>query len=332
MIEYKTNRELLAELDKHIKGHTTAKKALINLANRSTLRYYQRFKHLYMKEDLIEPGRCLLIGESGTGKTATVRALFSKILDIPILYFDASKLRPGDGGSKDQGSVGWMKKQIASYAEELKKVRPYRYNSIEGTIDQMIVCIDEVDKLSYSYESSGNWNNHIQASLLELLDQRMDEYAGVSYVLMGAFTRIDRGQKKVTQKIGFNVSTSEDVLDPIHERLIAGGMLPELVGRLTSIVELDTLTEKDYREILDELLIPKKLEELLHFNYVNKFVPEDMKNEIVKKAIDSKQGVRYMKRKLDEWATDLEFYYEDVTEEDLVVDCLENRYKRQSID
>src|SRR5690242_3992699 len=95
-VKMKDNNELLAKFDEYIRGHQEAKKVLINLFNRSQIRYQQRWVDGLPFDELIEPGRVLLIGESGSGKTESVNVAAMELFKVPILFFDATQLSHSD--------------------------------------------------------------------------------------------------------------------------------------------------------------------------------------------------------------------------------------------
>lgn len=307
----KSNKEILAELDKLVIGHTQAKKMLISLVNRSKMAYY----HKYLDEtynDTIEPMNLLLVGASGTGKTHLVQSL-KKIVDFPLVIIDAGQLEP-TGGSKAYDSKEIMR-QIVENAKRLvigdMNSKNPKYHSVSGTLDQTIVFIDECDKLAKAFESSGNWNRQIQYSLLTLLENQ-EELKHVSFVLAGAFTdlRQDRTPKR---SIGFQSEEISEEVQPITDAdIIKYGLVTELVGRITSIVELEVLDEEKLTTILETILIPQSLRNLAFLGINGEdALTSDVKESIVRTAIESGQGVRSMKRSLNLILNDLEFHYED---------------------
>lgn len=307
----KSNKEILAELDKHVIGHEQAKKMLISLVNRSKMAYY----HKYLDEtynDTIEPMNMLLVGASGTGKTHLVQSL-KKLVDFPLVIIDAGQLEP-TGGSKAQDSK-YIMQQVVENAKRLVleglHTGKAKYHSVEGTVDQTIVFIDECDKLAKAFEASGNWNRQIQYSLLTLLENQ-EELKHVSFVLAGAFTdlRKDRAPKR---SIGFNSKELSEEVQPITDAdIIKYGLVTELVGRISSIVELEVLDEEKLTTILETILIPQSLRNLAFLGINGEdALTSDVKESIVKIAVESGQGVRSMKRSLNLILNDLEFNYEE---------------------
>jgi ATP-dependent Clp protease ATP-binding subunit ClpX len=290
MLFERTNAELLQEFNRRVYGHETAKKTLLCMIARARKRHYQKFNS---ECSLAEPYKILLIGNSGTGKTFMMEQL-AKMLDFPLLKLDATQLSPGSGNnSTDQKAlVKLFTTTINDWLERRKRIG--YTDSFEGAKEKLVVYIDEIDKLTCSFESSGNWNKHIQNSLLSVVDNH-DEWSGISFVFSGAFADMERDMQK--QSIGFNTVTTINQQRLIDDDIIKHGLIPEFVGRLTAVVELDQFNEADYRHIMYEILLP---------TYRYDISDTDVTN-IIARAIISKQGVRYLKRQLDMMTMELEF-------------------------
>lgn len=312
MLHNKTNREILAELDNVVYGHEHAKKSLIALVNRSKLRHYQKWGEMVDKSYLLKPGKCLLMGGSGTGKTFLVQSL-AEIVDFPFLIVDATKFNPtgASGGIKSDT----LKRLIVSKAKEFLDKKEDTYVSIDGVIDQMVVFVDEFDKISSHYDGSsgGTWNEHTQTHFLTMFENH-EELSGVSYIFAGAFSGISDDKKADRPPIGFLECEDTPEVESTEvddEDIINYGMLPEIVGRLTSICSLDKLTEEDYYNILIDKIIPKKMSELTYYGVDDMPITKDELEQIAKSACESSQGVRYLSREIDKYFLDIEFNYED---------------------
>jgi ATP-dependent protease Clp ATPase subunit len=303
-----SNKELLKALDTYVTGHTTAKKALINLLNRSKIRHYQKWLAMESKEALIPPGKCLLIGASGTGKTFLVESL-QKIIDFPLIRIDATRLTLTSAGDGIKSSH--IYDMIYQNALHLSSLKNGYWHSVEGVIDQTVLFIDEIDKLAWGAAGEKDaWNKRVQSNFLQIFENK-EELAGVSFIFAGAFSGMTR-ESTTSGSIGFhskqNKVKTEDMLD---ELVVKYGLIPELVGRISSIVELDKFTRDDFRNILLNTLIPKKIEELIYFNCADFELSGEQIETILDKAEASGQGVRFLKRELDKLLVDVEFNYEE---------------------
>jgi ATP-dependent Clp protease ATP-binding subunit ClpX len=318
MIYNKTNAELLKEFDRHVIGHTKAKKALIKLVNRSKTAHYHKYLAENKTEE-IETLSCLLVGPSGTGKTHLVNTL-QKMVNFPLIRVDATNLGP-DGSSASKCADDVVK-EITNNAQLLAQ-SSYDYHSAYGALDQTIVFIDEFDKLANEWESSGSWQRRTQATLLKLLESD-DGLQNVSFIMAGAFGGIEQVQESsnTESKIGFSSQSAGKVekVDTITDRdIIKYGIMPELVGRISSIEVLDILNAETMRTILDETIIPQKIDQLrLFMNVDNMSITNDQRNKLVETAMESGQGARSLKRGVEDILTDLEFNYEVVDDVKLI--------------
>lgn len=308
MIHNKTNAEILKEFDKHVIGHTKAKKMLISLINRSKTAHY----HKYLLDDAendIENMNCMLIGGSGTGKTYLVKVL-QNLVSFPLIYVDATRLEP-TGGSKTMDSKALLK-IITDNAWSLVGKEHSQYHSLQGTIDQTVVFIDEIDKLAKPFESSGNWNTQIQSGLLSIIESQ-EQFSKVSFILAGAFSDL-KPESSFKAGIGFNREEIKEEEKQITDRDIIGyGLMPELVGRLNNITCLDVLEYEDMEHILNKVLLPGKIAQLSKFVEIkDNIVTKEMEKEMIDKALVSGQGVRALKRELDTIFSDIEFDFEVV--------------------
>lgn len=326
MIEYKSNRAVLDEYNLYVHGHEEAKKAIINLVNKSKLRYNQRFISMNREYHVLEPNKLLLIAPSGQGKTHLVE-MASKIMSFPLLKVDACSLAPTSAAAGIDAAK--LKKMIRLEAQGMVNLKK-QYHSQQGVVDQMVIFVDEIDKLAKPSDSSGRWNIHVQENFLTMFDAK-DEFAGVSFIFAGAFTGIE--EQKTSRTIGF-VHHDEVIQDTTDwsEEVVKFGLIPELVGRINGVFRLDPLTLNDYRRILSDLLMPKKIEELLYYNCTDFRLSQEQTEMIINKAFKSGQGVRSLKRELNKLVSEIEFFYEEVTSDQLKLEHIIERYGNQSKD
>lgn len=303
MWDDRTNSEILEILNSKVTGHIAAKKSLITAVKRSKLRAYQKWGLCLGGEDLIATTNVLLIGGSGTGKTFLFNTL-KDIMDFPSISVDATAFNPtgASGGIKAET----LRKMIIKEAEDLITASPAgRYFSVGGVIDQMIVFVDEIDKLGHSWESSGRWQQQVQANFLTLFDNYSD-LSGVTFVFAGAFTGIETPSTAEKTSIGFfSVGTGEEKC--LDTELVSYGLIPELVGRIGDIVKLDIFTRETYRKILLDTLLPKKQKDLQYYGCDTFYLDEVGVNSILDSVKDSGQGVRALKRALNRYALEFEF-------------------------
>ena len=306
----KSNTAMLSCLNSLVYGHEEAKRSLITMISRSQRSYLAEFRDGEDRSSLPVPMKVLLIGESGNGKTFLVESL-RKVVDFPYFYVDATKLNPT--GNSTGITETKLRKDIIDYCARCVTEMPARYKSTAGVLAQLVVFVDEVDKLGNSFESSGKWNTQVQANFLTLIDDK-NILAGVSWVFAGAFTETRKlKEKRLTNKatLGFFEHKTTEVVEQektsmTEEDLLAGGLIPELVGRINNILTLDIITEEQYKDIITTRLLPKKLKELENLGVEGNNVIIDV-DGMAKTAKKSGMGVRSLQRQLDKAFLHLEW-------------------------
>jgi ATP-dependent Clp protease ATP-binding subunit ClpX len=276
-------------IDDMVYGHKQAKKVIQAVLNRSQDRYYR--KCIKGESDYLQTLKCLLIGPSGTGKTHLVQS-YKELYKFPLIYLDATQLMPS--GNDHGVNIKQLKKLIDDTCQQLTKTP--QYHSPEGVLNQLIIYVDEFDKLGNCFESSGAWNKHVQANFLTMIDNK-DEFAGISWIFTGAFSELFKN-KNNSNSIGFFTDNkSEHIENEITDKdIIKSGIIPEMLGRINLIAQLDIFTEEDYKKILTERLLPN-YPALIDINI----------DIMVTKAIKSEQGIRSLTRQLEMLAIDAEY-------------------------
>jgi ATP-dependent Clp protease ATP-binding subunit ClpX len=275
---------VLDELNNIVYKHEKAKKALITLVRRAEKRAH--YFDVLGRDSKIQPMKLLLVGPSGTGKTHLLYSL-KNLIDFPLVTIDATQLTPS--GNSDGINLKGLKNLIR---QEISKYEDHQF-----ALNRLVIFVDEIDKLGISFDSSGQWNKHVQANFLTMIDNKED-YRGVSWVFAGAFSNL---YEKQNNTIGFSnkAKLSEKGIQITDEDIIRSGLITELVGRITYIVELDRFNKDDYLYILENILLPNRAQSL--------YLSEDVKSAIVEKATKSRQGVRFLARELDHYMLDAEY-------------------------
>ncbi len=298
-----SNAEIMEELDHYVVGHTEAKKTLITMLSRSRLRAHQKYSKCMDDDFLVSPLKILLIGKSGTGKTHLLESL-QKVVHFPLIRLDATQLNPAgaSGGVKAEDLPKMIVKEVSQAIMDY----PWLYRSSEEALDRTVIFVDEIDKLGVSFESSGNWSRHVQSNFLTTFDNKT-AMAGISFVFAGAFGDITQDKRK-DKHLGFhNPISKEEKKELIDLRVLQSGLIPEIVGRMNAICELDVFTKDDLYNILKNRVLPKKMMDLASLFIFDVLVPEERLREIAQEASESEQGVRYLQRALDREFLDVEF-------------------------
>jgi ATP-dependent Clp protease ATP-binding subunit ClpX len=246
---------LINHLDKFVIGQEEAKKALsIVAANYLAIRQ--------INEEIGENGHplkqqnILLTGTTGTGKTLLVNTL-SKYLDVPYVSVDATHFSPTGYKGNDVNS---MLHSVIDTCTTHSSARGLNYLSA-------IVLIDEIDKICGAGNSDGFNTTQIQRELLRMVEGGVVTLEGkqgstpmsidtrnILWVFCGSFSSITEDHKKKVAEPQVGFLNNRVVKDPEfdHDALIKYGMMPELVGRISTIAKLTKLDRADFKKILLE--------------------------------------------------------------------------------
>lgn len=178
-------RNIVKELDKYIIGQENAKISLSLMILRRALIRLQRNGNI-PKEPLFDKSNVLIIGNTGTGKTALVTAL-SKINGSPIGISDITDVTAaGYIGGKVEEILeryvllceSWVNErwtELTEFDEEDLKVHP-SYNSfryaelVREEVEKGIIYIDEIDKIRQKSEERDVNGNMVQNELLKFFE------------------------------------------------------------------------------------------------------------------------------------------------------------------
>ena len=249
-----TPEQIKAHLDEYIIGQDAAKIAI-------SVSAYNHYKRIHNKSKTeIEKSNLLMVGESGCGKTLTVKTI-AKLLDLPYVIADATTLTEAGYVGEDVESL--VKRLIENADDDLEK-------AAHG-----IIFIDEIDKKSRKNESASVTRDvsgeGVQQAMLKLIEgstiEVEDGYSTVEFdtknilfIFSGAFVGLDEIVKKrksqSTIGIGASLKTkspfSEIVKDVRTDDFVKYGLIPEFVGRCPVTVVFDNLTPTTMLRILKE--------------------------------------------------------------------------------
>jgi ATP-dependent Clp protease ATP-binding subunit ClpX len=245
--------QIKKHLDEYIIGQDDAKISI-------SVAVYNHFKRIRSKlKTEIDKSNMLMIGESGCGKTLTVKTI-AKMLDIPCVIVDATTLTEAGYVGNDVDSL--VTRLLQEADGDLEKAQ------------QGIIFIDEIDKKSRRPSSSQRdvSGEGVQQSLLKLIEGSVidivDSYEetiqfdtkNVLFICSGAFVGLDeiisKDRSKSSMGIGANLLTklrfSDTVRDVRPSDLIKYGIIPEFVGRHPIVVVFDDLNKEMMVKILKE--------------------------------------------------------------------------------
>ena len=277
----KKPKQIKKELDQYVIGQHDAKKKLSVAA-------YNHLKRINGHEN--RKNNLLFIGPTGCGKTYMVSVL-SNIIDIPFLIVDATSFT----------SAGFHGRSVEEIVIDLIAM----CDGNELLASKSIVFIDEIDKIKKSKNSDSEINNlGVQQSLLKLI-----EGSEVSYVSKKSVNG-EADKKFNTKNILFICSGAFQGLKKIENQdLINFGMMPEFLGRFSSISKLDKLNKEDYKNILKESKdsILNEFKEWFESEKSELIVKEDAIDFIAEKAEEKDLGARGLHGILDDIFLDIQF-------------------------
>ncbi|MBQ7691181.1 MAG: ATP-dependent Clp protease ATP-binding subunit ClpX [Muribaculaceae bacterium] len=298
--------EIKAFLDEYVIGQEGAKRYL-------AVAVYNHYKRLRQKADEevdIEKSNIIIVGPTGTGKTLLAKTI-ARMLKVPFAIVDATVLT----------EAGYVGEDIESLLTRLLATCDYNVEQAQ----RGIVFIDEIDKIarkgdnpSITRDVSGEG---VQQGLLKLLEgsvvnvppqggrkhpeQKMIavDTKNILFICGGAFEGIEQkiAQRLNTHVVGYGAQNHISQLD--RERLLhfvapqdlrAYGLIPEIIGRLPILTNLEPLDRDALRRILTEPknAITKQYHKLLEMDGVELVIEDDVLDFVVDKAIEYKLGAR----------------------------------------
>jgi ATP-dependent Clp protease ATP-binding subunit ClpX len=331
-----TPSKIKAHLDKYIIGQDRAKRVLSVAA-------YNHYKMLdYSRKNNeveMEKSNILMLGPTGVGKTAIIKAL-AKILNVPFAITDATTLT-------ENGYVG---------ADPESCVQRLLY-AAEGDVAKTetgIIYIDEIDKISCKGENMSITRDvsgeGVQQALLKIIEgtvvdvpekgQRRHPNAETTridtskilFIVGGAFVGIDniiKRRKKIATKNTFGFTDQKDIktadkiqyneiIDEVStDDLKKYGLIPELLGRLPVITPLHELTKRQLCQILTEPknALIKQYQESFKYDGVKLEFEDEALLAIADKAIKNGTGARGLRAILENLLLDRMFDIPDLKEE-----------------
>ncbi|MCO4819211.1 MAG: ATP-dependent Clp protease ATP-binding subunit ClpX [Bacteroidetes bacterium] len=324
-------KEITTHLNEYVIGQDDAKKVL-------SVAVYNHYKRLMAtkkndQDDVdIEKSNILMVGQTGTGKTLIAKTL-ARVLKVPFCIADATVLT----------EAGYVGEDVESIITRLLQASDYDVEAAE----RGIVYIDEMDKItrksdnpSITRDVSGEG---VQQGLLKLLEGTItnvppqggrkhpdQKYIAVDtrnilFICGGAFEGIESiiQRRVATSKVGFKKKSEQLVtndrdhilqfLSPFDLRSF--GLIPEIIGRLPVLTNLEALDRDALLQILTKPknALVKQYQRLFELEGKTLEMGEDVLDYIVDKALQYKLGARGLRSMCE--ALLLDYMYESPSDE-----------------
>ncbi|MBI2954107.1 MAG: ATP-dependent Clp protease ATP-binding subunit ClpX [Chloroflexi bacterium] len=319
-----TPRRIYELLDQYVIGQERAKKVL----SVAVYNHYKRINTGMQIDDVeLQKSNILLLGPTGCGKTLLAQTL-AKILDVPFCIADATALT----------EAGYVGEDVENILLRLIQAADFDISRAE----RGIVYVDEIDKISRKGDNPSITRDvsgeGVQQALLKIIEGTVANVppqggrkhphqdfiqintANILFICGGAFEGLDRivanrvGSKRSLgfqsdrrTKLEEQFEAAKMLQQVIGDDLLKYGLIPEFVGRLPVVVNVDPLNKEALIRILTEPknAIVKQYEKFLSLDKVELvFTPEALE-AAAEQSMRLKTGARGLRTIIEEVLLDV---------------------------
>ncbi len=316
-------RDIMNHLDEYVVGQEYAKRVL----SVAVYNHYKRIRNGNIANGVeLEKSNILIVGPTGSGKTLLAQTL-ARILDVPFCIADATSLT-------EAGYVG----------EDVENILLRLIQAADGDIakaERGIIYIDEIDKVSRKSQDNPSITRDVsgegvQQALLKIIEGTLAnvppqggrkhphqeflqmDTTNILFICGGTFAGIEehitkriggKGQLGFTALSRTELERNELLRRVSPEDLMHYGLIPEFVGRLPVLVNVDPLDKDALVRILVEPknALTKQYEQLLALDGVTLEFDASALDVAANIALERGTGARGLRSIIESRLLDLMF-------------------------